>query len=956
MAYGSSPVRRTTITQLVGLTGPTGNAGPIGPRGATGVTGLGNTGNTGFSLNGVTLIANRLVSQFTDQNFQSQEIKGLTGNYHLHLDGISLSYTQPNFLKSVNEGVTYTDPLSATAYSATDVFNFRNIKTTTPDSVTIETSSDGKTINVKYNLIDISALQINGGPLNSLIKNNPGNIATGYTGTTYDATNKTTDFVSSNVYEKVKVVNAEFRSSSTIQVWLIDPNKTGNFANVFYLGGQKNNATETWIIVKTPSNTDYSHAINIIAPAITVEDKPVRFYYTTSTLSASINADLLSPVIWPLGDVPCFSGNYDLFNMISIGGQWYGYVTSYNRTISASGISNPGTTYDNVNDRSTLYSCYPSSILPRSLLIQGVTFGLCCDENCGYTYTTNVLCNGPFTAGLTYQAGLTLCDALGACCLFTQDSKSIGCNELTYCDCATIASESDLIYKWTKFSGLKQTCLDFNCNNKLLKIGACCDGSGSCIETTDELCSGYWQGAGVKCETSDGLNVCYYGFGACCDSGVTCENNISGETCFNSDKTYFGDTSTCNTIECSREHIPCLSVVPNVTLNIGDEYADGIVAGIFNPNGSVCVGSPIFANGDKSSYAILTNSGDATVANSFQSRYDFSGYGFTALNNLCDMDHDSYIMIVSKTPIILNENDDVVTTSTKYSKTQFVWNSGGNSWGPLLRANSLVIDDPDFDDLDLFEGYIYNAGFTASQNVLGINSFPSCNLIRAVNDQEEWVNARLNTSFNGKWYRNYGFLNTTRMINAEFIHYAGLTATGVDDGSYAPRIDTEFVSAARAISLYNEALPETNEMISDWFIPSHDELAFLARLCVNYESTPNFITSDTNNYNLNLLLLEKGHAAIEGWHWSSTGSFTDGSNEYILNHPQGLTHGTSSWAINFDVDGNSNSFVVAKKNRTSNYYKIRPIKMIRCDGRYYSLSNENNKYWRLNTIDKRLVQ
>jgi hypothetical protein len=956
MAYGSSPVRRTIITQLVGLTGPTGNPGSAGAVGPIGNTGLGATGNTGFSLLGITLVNNILVSQFNDTNFQSQQIRGATGNYHLNINGISLSFTQVNFLKTVTDSVLYTDALDQT-YPNTDIITFRNISTTTPDSVTIETSPDGETINVKYNLVDISALQIQGGPLNSLIKNNVGNIASGYTGSTYSSSDKYTDFVMSNVYEKVKVVNANFRSSTTIQVWTIDPNKTGDFANVFYLGGQKANATESWIIIKTPENSNYSHAINIIAPAITTEEKPLRFYYTNSSLSASMEASSLSPVIWPLGDAPCFSGNYDLFNLISLGSQWYGYITSYDRVITTgSGISNPGFTYDNKIDRSTLYGCYPTSFTTRSTLIQGITFGLCCDETCGYTYTTNIACNGPFTAGLTYQAGLTLCDTLGACCLFAEN-KSIGCNELTYCDCATIANESNLTFKWSKFTGLKQSCLDFNCTNKLLRIGACCDGSGSCIETTDDLCSGYWQGEGVRCETSEGLNVCYYGFGACCDSGVTCENNINGEICFSEDKTYFGDGSACSLIECSRENIPCFSIIPNITLNIGDEYADGIVAGIFNPNGSLCFGSPIFGNGDKQSYSVLTNSGRISNSISYQSRYDFSGYGFTALGNICNQDGDSYIMIVSKYPITIDENGEIVSSPTKFSSNQFVWNSGGNSWGPLLRTNTLIIDDADFEDLGLFEGYIYNSGFTASQTSLGLNSFPPCEQIRVLNDQEEWINARFNTSFNGKWYRNYGLLNTARMINAEFIHYSGLTASGIDDGSFEPRIDTEFVSAARAISLFNESFPETNEMISDWFIPSHDELGFLAKHCINstaFTNNPTFRGSDAT-FNLNITLLEKGYAALDGWHWSSTGSFTDGSNEYILNHPQGLTHGTSSWALYFDIDGNLNSFSVAKKNRTENYYKIRPIKMIRCDGRYYSLSNENNKYWRLNKIDERLI-
>jgi hypothetical protein len=86
---------------------------------------------------------------------------------------------------------------------------------------------------------------------------------------------------------------------------------------------------------------------------------------------------------------------------------------------------------------------------------------------------------------------------------------------------------------------------------------------------------------------------------------------------------------------------------------------------------------------------------------------------------------------------------------------------------------------------------------------------------------------------------------------------------------------------------------------------------------------------------------------MDGWYWSSTGSLNITENEMILNHPNGLTHGSVAWAINFDSDGEETLFTTAKANRTTNEYKVRPIKMIRCDKKYQLDNSRNNKYWRL---------
>jgi hypothetical protein len=674
-----------------------------------------------------------------------------------------------------------------------------------------------------------------------------------------------------------------------------------------------------------------------VSPPITKYDKPVRFFYTSDNISSPTTIQNLSPIVWPLGDVPCFSGKYDLFNFISVGNVWYGYVISYNQTTPAA-----GSTLDNVNDRDTIYQCHPSQLTFRSLSFAGITHGICCDKNCGYTFSTNTDCDGFFVSGYTYSAGLTLCDSLGACCLSTKSKQFLECKELKYCECATIAEESNLVFNWSKFSGLKRSCEEFDCKQMFVKVGACCDGSGGCSEVSEVDCDGYWQGAGIKCNTSQAVNVCYYGNGACCNSGVTCDNGVDGDDCFSSNRTYFGDGSSCKDINCSRKNIPCFSIISDRFLSVGDEYSNGIVVGIFDPNASDCFGSDIFERGKVYSFSTLTSSGGETAAAHFKSVYDYTGYGFTG-TNICDNETDSYLMLVSKHPITIDESGNVIDyNGDAFNTTEFIWSSGGNSWGPLYNITPFKIDDPDFGDLNLFEGYLYKYGVTGSQNNLAINSFPSCNMVRSNEDPEEWLNLKPNSGFNGKWYRNYGFLNTARMINAEYTHYYGITGSGIYDTSYTPRVSTEYITASRAVSHYNEKYPESTSIVSDWFIPSHDELAFIANACVGEE-------------NLNLKIIGAGGTPLDGWHWTSTGTFKDSSTEGILSYPDGLTHGSYAWAIKFNSDSVEENFLVAKKERTTNYYKVRPIKMIRCDGSTHSGNIDFDKYWRLLKINKKVV-
>lgn len=947
--YGNSPLRQTVTPLSSGVTGATGATGPTGNTGAQGPVGLrgpGPTGPTGAHLIAIQRLPDhRLKYTFSETDIPGGNIteiitgviEGAPGDYNLRVSGIDSP--DFNFIKGSSADFIYTDLEGNTA--DVDIVNFRNLISGSTSSIKIkyDTNDSGK-ITVTYSLGGLGNLSISGGPVGALIRNNPGNIQTGETGTFYDEETQAVDAKLKDIAQRLLNVTAVQIPSSqpTTDMWVLD----SYAANNFYLT-PSSTIKKKWIVLKTPSNTNMVYSISVIAQSGMNIISPVQFFYTDKTITSGQAPSSLYPVVWPLGDIPCFDTNRtDHYTFMSIGGVWYGYVVQ---------LGTHGTTYDIVNDRAEICGCRTPSPVPSTSFDGsiGITFGACCGASgCTYSDELNINCTGYFISGITYSSGgQTMCNRLGACCLKTYDEGVLSCEPLKYCECATIAQESNLEFSWTPFSGLKESCSDFNCNNSILGIGACCDGDGGCIEVTNAQClsnMGYWQGAGINCNTSSNFNICGDGVGACCDSGITCEQGISGSNCLNENKTYFGDDSVCADYTCFPKGIPCSSIVPGETLKVGDLYADGIVVGLFNPNDSVCFGNYIFGSGRGASYSLLTTSGDESFCVGYNTIYDYTGYGFTG-DNLCDNNTDSYIMIMSLHPVILNADKTVSSEYSSATTSIFKWGTGANAWGPLLDSGLNPIEY-NSNTLQYKEGFIYNYSNENTKLNVPFNSFIDCGFVRTVNDPEEWQKLNPNSSFNGKWYRNNGIINTIRMINSELVYYYNLNGTGYTGAAYNPLIPSTNITAARATSIYNKEMKETNPKISDWFIPSYDELAFISRACLNVGL----------KQNINIKLAENNGTLMDSWYWSSTGTFTEGSDEYILNHPSGLSGGSSSWAIEFDSDGVPENFRTKKANRINNEYQVRLIKMIRCDGSYFENSNSlSNKYWRTLNINETVI-
>lgn len=953
--YGSSPYNITGLT-LNAESGAKGNPGPVGAQGPQGLPGFGPTGNTGIGISSLNFTNNTVNSVYSDSTVSSSsQISQLPGNYVLEITGTSGGNFSPlvSTEQLTNQTIIYDGDVNSNTFKYVRRLNFKNIKTNTPQFVNLQyvgppstpAGEPGQTIKLTYNVFNLGSSNASGGADESLVINNPGNIQTGYTGTYFNETENATSFALLNVAEQLVVVQPNLFGSNLVQVWKIDPDA----GSIFYLSGYKNitsssisNINGHHILIKKNSTVNSSKAFTVILPKeFTITDQTNRLFYSTYTndsdvIDANFTYDnyklFFSPnVIWQTDSYFCPSTNYDVVNFVSLGGRYIGIPGIYNTSlnISAQKQSIPS------------FPCKPNNIETFYRLTRNAVYGVCCKEDCTCDLSFDYECSGYFYEGATCGGVSGPCSNLGACCLFSSTSnKSIDCRNLTFCQCAGIASESGYLYRWNKFTGLKTSCDDFNCDNAMFDIGACCDGIGGCVEISSEECfnlNRYYQGNGVNCITSSNLNVCSDGNGACCDSGITCEAGLTGSTCLSQAKTYYGDGTTCGDFTCGSLYIPCYSIIENLNLTPGDEYEDGIIVGIFNPKQTKCFGSELF-DGTIKSYNTLTGTTLQSCVD-YLSKYDYSGYNFNK-TTICDDDTDSYLMVVSKHPINIDLTDNLIDGNLNIH--EFKWSNGSVAWGPLINISGSVVEEFTDNKLKYKEGYIYDATNESNSKLnLYPNSFLTCSSVRVDTDSSSYLENRPVQSFNGLWTRNNGLYNTIRLLSSEYFYYnIGSSMDGATLEYFIPQ--TSDMTVGRALSIYNINKPKTYEKASDWFVPSIDELAFIANHCKN-----------TSDFNLNSRLLEINGTPLNGWYWSSTGSM-DVSNNEGINTISGITHGSVAWAIKFDVDGNTENMIISKAQRT-NTYQVRPIKFVRCDKNYYVPSDINFKLWTVPKLSEFII-
>lgn len=508
---------------------------------------------------------------------------------------------------------------------------------------------------------------------------------------------------------------------------------------------------------------------------------------------------------------------------------------------------------------------------------------------------------------------------VGSCCLYDPQLKIVlPCQEITFNQCNSLATQFGYRSSWYKIP-----CRDTLCSLRTEQKGACCDGNGLCKETTKlecEILKRYYQGDGIVCSAG----ICSGGTGACCD-GISCENGITGTYCIENKNIYFGKSKSCSDFLCDNASLDCFNSVYQERLKPGDSYGGGIVVGVYNPGKSSCLGHPYFS--PKTDLSLLSQN----EMDSFQytTRADGNGYGFNS-ENVCDF-NDSYLMIIS--------NSDLTTSN---DDTSFVWSRGGKDWGPLYNEIGNVVENNASELINYNEGYIKNSSLTDSQNseIISNNHNLFCQKREDGDNPFSRVIKKASQGLNGRWSSDWGIYNTVRLVNAYLFNKYGISVNVLSTQLYSSssQWNSTMTTAVDGIiqfnvlfklmedlfnkpdlfsgSLLSELLAKGITRVSNkvnaspWFIPSHNEMAYLM--------------NQVHTYGLNNILNSANSVALNETYWTSTGAF-DYPTEGVWSGST-ISGGSMAWVGNFS----SKKFKRISRLQSA---KLRPIRMIRCDGK-----------------------
>jgi len=469
----------------------------------------------------------------------------------------------------------------------------------------------------------------------------------------------------------------------------------------------------------------------VVPSGVTSSNSILTKYAVTDTLSTGITLDIGTySISWPLSYPPCLTTGTDVINMISLDNIWYANFGKYNSGTEQvqwnADYSNCLGSLNLQDDQVTNPNIGTGTQGPPLDPICGTnlnTIGLCCIacSSGDSTVTTCEACKPLIQQGVArffpdqgdgYLGCTAETDVRGICCYkdvngnIVKDSDPLG---IRLCDCTRKANAfvGRPWYNWEEFSDCVPNIDAINCQNSYDNVGACCDGSGNCTSTTQANCTKYWQGKGRACSYSNGFNTispCRQGAGGCCKNGI-CNDVVDGQTnCIDTNGKFFGCNNYCGSFECSIAYKGCScgtsltedafvveqhlsssnAILPDTwafeqqgnpagsgtlthQLKIGDEFAGGIVAGIFKPKGTRCFGSTAMG-GVPAAYTPAKNDDSIASHNLFNflntssesscdyyySQYDPSGYGFT-LPSGHNGDEDGWLLIVSKFPVIIDQ-------------------------------------------------------------------------------------------------------------------------------------------------------------------------------------------------------------------------------------------------------------------------------------------------------------
>ena len=318
------------------------------------------------------------------------------------------------------------------------------------------------------------------------------------------------------------------------------------------------------------------------------------------------------------------------------------------------------------------------------------------------------------------------------------------------------------------------------------------------------------------------------------------------------------------------------------------------------------------------------------------------------------------MLIVYPDDVYIDSKLNIKSPDETYQHNTFPWGATGSSWGPMPGGNDITYNDNPYEyySLKIYykEGY-WAQGFTGATlaQIILPNTFVTCSTSTGLGNGGEsrafGTVSEIPKLF-GFWKTSWGLYNTIRAINANNAYWQRIPATGYNAyyGYSTFYAETTIPNAFRATRLLSDGLTSdtqistpNNAILSGWYLPSHDEMAFIAAN-----------TTNTFGYNINQNLVVNGEP-LNGTYWTSTGAFNFAKlegcyGEFIINGVKtqiNSSPGSVAIAMNIDVNGDINNYKVYKASR-QDLYKVRPVRMLRCDG----LIPVSSKLWYIPPVYK----
>ena len=499
--HGSSffrPIGNEAVTGPAGITGPTGGTGPMG-HGASGPTGY-----SGGNLTNAYLINTDKLHQIftwadgsTTDYTTSTKIQGPTGNSYIYIHGGN-TY---DILHGPDGGGGATVFKGRDADETANVIVLRTIEVT-GDAITLTQNDELGTINIDYDRGRFGYINTTGGASGGcIVGTDASSNIVGFAGVSYDSSLNAVNTKVKSFKEKIRFLRTSTVPHEDIEVFSNQSTQDGQ--TPLYQGTINPNSAKVFVL-ELPTSAGVTGGLQVLL-------KDAKFGYTGNGPTTETNLSKAFTLI--------VKGATMDINNPAQGVRFTNTIWPFNKQPCWSGGTD-------------IFNFFWMPCEPEDTDDDGV-IDFC--PNSGSWYGNIV----QFFDGAT-----------------DDDADPFWCNEFY--------AQSPLSFGNRHYRGSDQ--VDFP-GIEILRsgatgaTGACCIGDGNCVHTIQQLCPGYYLGAGVTCGTPLGV-----GTGVCLETGACCSYNTStGEAectiqtidqCinlgeFNNIATTFGGTgSNCDNMNC----------------------------------------------------------------------------------------------------------------------------------------------------------------------------------------------------------------------------------------------------------------------------------------------------------------------------------------------------------------------------------------------------------------------